>query len=302
MFANKAHVKHIGLNAPDLYIATAANLLALDVSSGEEVWKISGAACSVFVSPDNFLYVGTTSVKKINPMTQSVVWQTSSLGGNCYVSVSNNGMVFVSVKIDTGDTPGKICRLNPHDGSVIWSVTNIGQGCIGSAVDPDGYFYCGNYDGVVSKRDPSDGSADWSEDIGSRAYNISFGNDYLYVCSTKYIKKVEPADGSVEWTSADFGGFSNAYPCVSPSKVYGGGSGGRVYEILDSDGTTVRQSTDWGSNAVLASDDSGVIYAGWSDGSIRKLSSTLSEVWVNTDYGDAVRCMATNYYSGWEGS
>lgn len=121
--------KLIGIDGNQVYIATESSVIALDATTGGQVWQspsITGNALLVAGTPAIPVVVSANSINGIDPLTGLVQW-TQAINGSD-VSAAIGGSVLVN-------TQSGLLKLDAVSGAIAWSSPLPAVDTLGNPVD-----------------------------------------------------------------------------------------------------------------------------------------------------------------------
>jgi outer membrane protein assembly factor BamB len=203
----------------------------------------------------------------------------------------NTGFEFFSAPalcggdIFIGCNDGRFRRIEVSSGSTVWSY-GISCGICGEAAVDSSRVYFGGQDGYVYALDRSSGALEWSAGLGYHVFaDVAVLADTLVVTgnSVGQVAALNVSDGSVVWDRTP-GGLVLG-PCVVDSLVVFSTEDG-VVTVYDPSGERL-WNRDFPAQASAPSATRHAVYAGFSDGVVRKLDLLSGETVWETDLTSA---------------
>jgi outer membrane protein assembly factor BamB len=198
-----------------------ALLLALDVLTGKELWKVDRDVVTSWASPIMaFTPVGPQLVLNADPyviaydpLTGRELWRADCMGGEVAVSAASDGE-----RIYAANQYAVAVAIDPADGRILWENFNDLPE-VSTPLAADGLLFMATSYGVVTCRDGRTGELIWETefDTGFYASPIALG-DVLYLVDRSGLVRLIRASRAYE----DLGSFELGEACdASPAPVQG---------------------------------------------------------------------------------
>ncbi|MCD4847572.1 MAG: PQQ-binding-like beta-propeller repeat protein [Candidatus Aegiribacteria sp.] len=214
------------------------------------------------------------------------LWRLRSNGGREFFSspaILENVLYF-------GCNDGLLRAVNALNGSILWSFSTVCGICGEPAVD-SALVYFGGQDGIIYALDRTSGSKRWSTGLGYHVFcSVGILADSLILSGNSMGKicALYADDGELVWES-EIGGIVLGPAIIDSLAVFSTESG--KIAVFDTEGNRL-WIREYGRQASSPSADSTGIYAGFSDGLVRKLTVTGGELLWETDIVDSpTRCV-----------
>ncbi|MCK4504217.1 MAG: PQQ-binding-like beta-propeller repeat protein [Candidatus Aegiribacteria sp.] len=205
------------------------------------------------------------------------LWQLRSNGGREFFSspaIRENVLYF-------GCNDGLLRAVNALNGAVLWSFSTVCGICGEPAVDSTSVYF-GGQDGIIYALDRISGSKRWSAGLGYHVFcSVGILADSLILSGNSMGKicALRASDGELLWDS-EIGGTVLG-PAIIDSLAVFSSENGKI-AVFNTEGNRL-WIREYGRQASSPSADSTGIYAGFSDGSVRKLTITGGELIWETD-------------------
>lgn len=189
-----------------------------------------------------------------------------------------------------GCNDGLLRAIDALNGSMLWSYSTACGICGEPAVDSASVYF-GGQDGVIYALDRISGSKRWSSGLGYHVFcSVGILSDSLIVSGNSMGKicALHADDGEPVWDS-EIGGIVLGPVIIDSLAVFSTENG--TIATYDTEGNRL-WIREYGRQASTPSADSTGIYAGFSDGAVRKLTILEGELLWETDIVDnSLRCV-----------
>ena len=262
---------------------TAGKFVAVDVATGVPLWKttLGGAFnSSPAIDPSLHLVIAGNSnghVYAWNSTTGALLWNRSTPGP----VVSSPGIAKRVVYI--GSNAGHLYAYNETTGKLLWNATLGGRVRSSPAVDlTKGLVVVGDDSGKVTAFFLSGthrGTAAWSFKTGGpvSATPIVSGG-YVFVSANRTEYSFTEGTGALHWSTTFKGNLSDTSAIIN-SNLYVGTSGGKLFAITTSKGTSLWNATV-ASGITGVSSTIGLIFVESSNGALNGFRTSGEDVWV----------------------
>ncbi len=214
------------------------------------------------------------------------VWRIRSNGGREFFS----SPAFCENILYFGCNDGLLRAVDALNGSILWSFSTSCGICGEPAVDSTSVYF-GGQDGIIYALDRMSGSKCWSTGLGYHVFcSVAILADSLILSGNSMGKicALRAGDGELLWDS-EIGGTVLGPAIIDSLAVFSSETG--KIAVFDIEGNRL-WIKDYGMQASSPSADSTGIYAGFSDGSVRKLTITGGDLLWETDIVDnSARCV-----------
>ena len=214
------------------------------------------------------------------------LWSIRSNGGREFFSspaLHENVLYF-------GCNDGLLRAVDALNGSILWSFSTACGICGEPAVDSTSVYF-GGQDGIIYALDRMSGSKRWSSGLGYHVFcSVGILADSLILSGNSMGKicALHTDDGEPVWDS-EIGGIVLGPVIIDSLAVFSTESG--KIAVFDTEGNRLWMR-EYGKQASSPSADSTGIYAGFSDGFVRKLTIHGGELLWETDIVEnSARCV-----------
>lgn len=214
-----------------LYMIASAEVIAVDIQSGEELWRTTTGKNGIGIVASNsrvFIAQGD-GITALSASDGSRAWNISTGalddGGGGIFAVAD-GRLYASTRLQRSTTVHDV-----SDGTQLWSVDERG----GSQLGPQGTLYF-NEGGAIDSgrlaRFDSEGDQMWETRPSGSTSPVAAEDDRVYLSDTNSptITTVSPEDGSEQWTTElpqDIAGVA-----VGSDRVYAISTGGDTTRLF----------------------------------------------------------------------
>lgn len=205
-------------NSGLIYTTTPDELVAININTGDENWRINLPNIGELYPPlliDTVIYIAVDNeFHAVDIESKSVIWSHTSTDRYRGKPTHYNNTIFMSE-----NNTNNMYALDPTDGSEIWKYTNDVFGSIATPVW-DGIVYTSTSNGITALN-TSDGSQIWQSGntFFSGGFAVSpdgvFGMDY-----NGDMWAFDPKDGSTIWTRNLQSGQSQSPPAIVDGLVH----------------------------------------------------------------------------------
>jgi eukaryotic-like serine/threonine-protein kinase len=214
------------------------------------------------------------------------LWHIRSSAGREFFS----SPAFVDGILYFGCNDGNLRAVDAEDGSVRWSYSTACGICGEPAVDSNTVYF-GGQDGFVYALDRFSGSKIWSAGLGYHVFcNTAILSDTLIITGNSMGKvcALNAATGEPVWDD-ELGGIALGPVIVDSIAVFTSESGDVV--AFDTSGNRL-WSKDYSNQASPPSADETGVYAGFSNGFVRKFSTSDGDlIWETDIVSSSLRCV-----------
>jgi outer membrane protein assembly factor BamB len=262
---------------------TSADLYAFNISTGEEMWSVSGGGWGTnpIVNGD-FVYCGGIAY---DASTGAELWSPNPAGAHVCQAFADGYLYEQAYDVNfpqAGSGVVALLCLNATTGIQIWRVpTDF------IASDPavaEGMLYFGGSDGNLHALNSSTGVEMWKYRVEYVQVNAPGASPTVYgglvytVSMDDNVYALNATDGTKVWNYTT-GAFVRSSPAVANGVVYVSSDDGNLFALNALDGTKIWNFTTSGgpSSPAVAND---VIYVGGFDGNLYALNSSAgSKLW-----------------------
>ncbi len=215
-----------------------SQLLALDRSSGAELWRFSARGelrSSPTVSDGRIFFASAegNTFYCVDAQTGELVWESVQDLEPFNVPVVSNGLVIFSTR-DLSSTRAFLVALDATSGQESWRV--LQEGSSSSPAILDDKVIVGTRDTAVKAYRVANGELVWSSPISNliaaeSSPAIAFGDAFV-ADRTGNFYRFNGATGKQEWHfSANEGTFNQSFPVIAGKTMFIGGGAGWVHGI-----------------------------------------------------------------------
>jgi len=198
-----------------LFLPGAQGIDALDLSSGDRMWRFSESDQYFTETPavlDGTVYCVTADSRLYALDTESSVkqWQFES-GKNMSAPTVVGDSVFVGIA-------ESLIAMNAEDGTERWSTPVSGNSVYPPAVADDAVYVTDQYGPTLKSVNIEDGTERWSVDLGGGSAP-AVGDGTVYVGGAGGPRAVDISSGSVKWHNGSIDHTSRYPPAVTDGTV-----------------------------------------------------------------------------------
>jgi outer membrane protein assembly factor BamB len=282
-----------GLAATDTtaYLSSAANVFAVDLTSGKELWRFPSKAESgvTFYADPVPTAGGQIVVGGYNKVLYALdassgkqVWQ-STLASDLYVAPVLESPE--AIYAPTAD--GSVFALNPQDGSLLWKFS-AQHGIWAQPVSDGSTIYVTSLDHHAYALSATSGKLIWSKDLGAALAGGATlsGNALLLGTFDDRLVALDKGSGQVLW-SAPAGGWVWGPAAVDGGSAFFGDLGGALHAVSVSDGRELWKIQPDGAIHGTPAISEGVVYFGTEAGTVYAVSEKDgSTIWQQSATGN----------------
>lgn len=204
------------------YFVTPSELVAADLTTGDEVWRYSlSAEGGQVIATDEVVMVELPeSVVAVSASDGSQLWSVPHTSGPSNLIATNDGRLYAYDKI-----------YDINDGSEVSSPPALG---VSSQLGPDGSVYVWSSIASELTKYGTDGSEEWT--TGGTGTAWAADSDYVYTVGGDVVRALNSSDGSERWSSQVAQTIRHPHPiAVGSERVYAA-SDGRLFALNKTSG------------------------------------------------------------------